>query len=350
MNHPVFQSRKSIIIYFAAWTIIMAVHAVVQYAFYTTDLSLAVFDSLVSGIAFSLLGLAIWYIVHFSKPASNNQINIFINQLTSLVILLFFWIGLCLMAYYIFHGRERAYMDYFHASVPGKIIGGIFYYFILALIFYLIVYYRNLSEKQLKEVELRGLLKESELNVLKSQINPHFLFNSLNSISSLIMYDPDKSQEMIIKLSDFLRYTISEDTEKFTKLEKEIENIRLYLDIEKTRFGDKLQYDFQLEEACLKRKLPFMILQPLYENAVKHAVYESTENILIKTSCITDDNGLTITIENNYQQCPLLKKGAGLGLKNIRERLCLIYHSENLLQTLKTDTYFKVILQIPCES
>ena len=164
---------------------------------------------------------------------------------------------------------------------PYRVGTGVFIYGLIILTYYLFVSLSNLSEKNAKEARLESLVKETELKMLRSQINPHFLFNSLNSISSLTITDPEKARDMVVKLSEFMRYALSRKDEQPVSLQNELENLRLYLDIEKVRFGDKLTTEEIIEPNCLDFKIPVMLLQPLYENAVKHGVYESTESVRI---------------------------------------------------------------------
>jgi two-component system, LytTR family, sensor kinase len=130
---------------------------------------------------------------------------------------------------------------------------------------------------------LKSLVKEAELHALKSQINPHFLFNSLNSISSLTMTDPLKAQEMVINLSSLMRYSLKHDQVDKVPFSEELKNNQLYLQIEKVRFGNKFNAVFDIDDKCLNANIPNMILQPLYENAIKYGVYEATEPVDIIT-------------------------------------------------------------------
>jgi LytS/YehU family sensor histidine kinase len=209
------------------------------------------------------------------------------------------------------------------------------------------MYNTNLQEKLKEEASLNELLKESELNMLRSQINPHFLFNSLNSISSLTISNPEKAREMLIKLSDFLRYSVSTSTTGFTSLEKEMTNIQRYLEIEKVRFGNKLEFGFKLDGGCKLHKIPAMLLQPLFENAIKHGVYESTEQVRIEMDCRFEDDCLMIDLVNDFEPGPRSRKGAGVGLKNIRERLRLMYKSDTLMKTSVSGNKFHVSLCLP---
>jgi LytS/YehU family sensor histidine kinase len=178
-------------------------------------------------------------------------------------------------------------------------------------------------------------------------MNPHFIFNALNSISSLTMSDPEKAQEMSINLSDFFRRTLAVKDINSIPLLEEIENINLYLKIEKVRFAERLKFNLELSEECNEILIPNMILQPLVENAIKHGVYESTETVSINLRCKIVDRNLEITITNNYDSTTTSNIGEGIGLSNINSRLKLIYNQSNLISISKSNNLFKVILLIP---
>jgi LytS/YehU family sensor histidine kinase len=245
--------------------------------------------------------------------------------------------------------EEINYQTYWDATFPYRIGTGVFIYGLIILTYYLFVSLSNLSEKNAKEAKLESLVKETELKMLRSQINPHFLFNSLNSISSLTITDPEKARDMVVKLSEFMRYALSRKDEQPVTLQNELENLRLYLDIEKVRFGDKLTTEEIIEPGCLDLKIPVMLLQPLFENAVKHGVYESTESVRIITQANIIDGYFEINISNNYDPAPSLKRGTGTGLLNVTRRLELFYGNKASMKTLKENGIYTVTLYIPKE-
>jgi two-component system, LytTR family, sensor kinase len=347
MQHPVFINRKSLIVYFALWTLIMGVQFAIFYFVYLFPVEIAIADSFVFNLLFSMIGIAMWYIVRYSIPDQKNIWNVVLNHLSFMTLSLVVWYGISYTVLSTLFGSNKAYMDMMVVSIPNKIISGLIGYTVIALVYYLFIYYQNLQEKMRVETRLRMVLKETELNMLKSQINPHFLFNSLNSISSLTITDPEKARDMVIKLSDFLRYSVSNNAATFTSLSEEMANIRRYLEIEKVRFGDKLVFDFHLEGRCRDHQIPAMILQPLFENAIKHGVYESTEQVSIVMDCEYREGYLEITIVNDFDPDAHPRKGTGIGLSNIRERLRLLYKNDKLLRTQSEGKRFSVFLSLP---
>jgi LytS/YehU family sensor histidine kinase len=183
--------------------------------------------------------------------------------------------------------------------------------------------------------------------MLRSQINPHFLFNSLNSISALTISNPEKARDMVIKLSDFMRYALSRKDDLPVSLKSELDSLRLYLDIEKIRFGNKLIIEEQIDKPCLNAMIPAMALQPLYENAVKHGVYESAETVVIKTIAKLSDGFLKIEISNNYDSDSTPRIGTGTGLSNVSRRLELFYGAKSMMTYTKENGIFTVEIIIP---
>lgn len=347
MYHPFFKNFRLLALYFSVWILVTGIHASFLFFLYQIPLFLSVIDGLVFNLLFSFFGLSIWFIVAFSQHNKSPIINGIITHATSIVFLLLIWISLGDFIVTLFSEGSTEYQAFLSSSFPWRIISGLFFYTILVMIYYTINYYNKLKEQSLRESRLNEIIRNTELSLLKSQINPHFLFNSLNSISSLTITNPSHAQEMIIKLSDFLRYSISQGAENLVSLKEEIENVKRYLEIEQVRFGSKLEQKFNLSEQCYNFVIPAMILQPLYENAVKHGVYESTEKVTIETLCSFENNSLKIEIFNNFDPDAASRKGTGLGLKNISERLRLMYHSDSLLKTIQEKDRFGVILQIP---
>jgi len=347
MNHPVFQNIRAAIIYFGMWILIMGIHFFIIYFLFGFRLFVGLADSFIFNSIFSFLGIPVWYVVRYSVPSKKTLSNLVFNHLTSLALIVVIWISASYSILNVLFNSNELYRSFLSTSIPYRIVSGVLFYVMLGLAYYLVVYNNNLQEKMKEGARLGELLKESELNMLRSQINPHFLFNSLNSISSLTITDPEKAREMLIKLSDFLRYSVSTSAAGFTSLEKEMANIQRYLEIEKVRFGDKLLFGFNMEGNCRDKKIPAMLLQPLFENAIKHGVYESTEQVKIEMDCRYLDGCLEINLSNDFEPGARARKGAGVGLRNIRERLRLLYKNDTLMRTSVNGNKYQVFLCLP---
>ena len=213
----------------------------------------------------------------------------------------------------------------------------------------LIWYHQNeIHENEMRKQEAATLNREAELYNLRQQLQPHFLFNSLNSINALIGSKPAGARKMVNQLSDFLRYTIKKQENELVNLEEEMAHLGLYLDIEKVRFGHRLVTLFTVPEACYNYKIPALLLQPILENAIKYGLYDTLEAVEIQLIAEIIDHNLTITISNPYDaQTSSNKNGTGFGLSSVKKRLQLIYNRADLLKTFKNDSIFTTSITIP---
>lgn len=209
----------------------------------------------------------------------------------------------------------------------------------------------NQEEQKLmnaRKTEAEQLAKEAELFKLRQQLQPHFLFNSLNSISALTVVQPEKARHMINQLSEFLRGTLKKDEKQWNTLEEEMQYLELYLEIEKVRFGYRLQTNVICDEAALRLQLPSMLLQPVVENAIKFGLYDTTGEVLIKVHAKKTDNNLEVSVENPFDpETAQPLKGTGFGLPSIQRRLYLLFARQDLLNTRKEDSHFTTTILIP---
>ncbi len=300
-------------------------------------------------LIYSGIGLSLWYPFSFFNTGEIRASTLVSNLLLSGAISIALWVIITKYLVLLVLPEQNDYTAYWDATLPYRIGTGVFIYGLIVMSYFLFVSLTNLSEKNAKAARLESLVKETELKMLRSQINPHFLFNSLNSVSSLTITDPEKAREMVIKLSEFMRYALSRKDELPVSLHNELENLRLYLDIEKVRFGDKLTTEELIDPACLDIRIPVMLLQPLYENAVKHGVYESTESVRIRTEARITGGFCEITISNNYDPSPSLKRGTGTGLLNVTRRLEVFYNNKASIKATRENGIYTVILYLPQE-
>lgn len=346
MSHP-FLTKKTLALYSIAWIIPFLLQIWVVSKYESRPLGIACVGSLVSNGIFYLLGLSLWFFVRYTLTNSAPWYKNITAMFTSCTIIIVIWLTLSHGLLQLLFPEQKAYFEYTDERLPGRIIYGFFIFVLIILSYYLHISYENIREKISNEARLREMLKDSELDMLKSQINPHFLFNSLNSVNWLTQIEPEKASEMIVSLSEYLRYSIAGGHRSLSSLEVEMENITRYINIEKIRFGEKLRAEYKIEEDCRYVRIPSMILQPLYENAIKHGVYESTDPVWIETDISGNEDYVRIVIQNSYEPNTPYQKGNGLGLNNVRQRLRLIYGDTASLETQKQETLFTAILLIP---
>lgn len=189
---------------------------------------------------------------------------------------------------------------------------------------------------------------EFELKSLENQWQPHFLFNSLNSINALITSKPEKAREMVILLSNFMRYSVRVDKKEMSTLRDELDHINRYIEIEKVRFGDRLNFEITADEDAMKGNLPKLILQPLVENAIKYGLYNTLDKVTIALDIKRSEKELIITSNNPYDpESVEEKKGTGFGLRSIRKKLFILYRRDDLMTTLVENNVFQVQMTIP---
>lgn len=199
-----------------------------------------------------------------------------------------------------------------------------------------------------RKLDMERLARDAELNKLRQQLQPHFLFNSLNSISALTGSQPEKARHMIQQLADFLRGTLKKEEQQSTTLGEELQYLQLYLDIEKVRFGYRLQTNIECEDAALQMRLPSMLLQPLVENAIKFGLYDTIGEVTIFISAKKVNDLLEVTVQNPFDESTSASvKGTGFGLTSIKRRLFLLFARYDLLQIKKEAHQFITIISIP---
>lgn len=242
---------------------------------------------------------------------------------------------------------DPAYLTFLSRSMPVRWAMG---FIILVSTGVTLIYYsrwRDVAEAQARETDMRLLAREAELHKLQLQLQPHFLFNSLNSINALIQLKPDQAREMVQQLSDFLRLTISRADEPWITFAQELEYLKTYLAIEKVRFGHRLEINIQADNTLNDFSIPTLVLQPLLENAIKFGLYGTTGKITIQLIAKQVENGMQIEITNPYDADMQPSTGSGFGLSGLQRRLYLLYARNDLMQTQRTPEMFTVNLIIP---
>lgn len=187
-------------------------------------------------------------------------------------------------------------------------------------------YFRRVHRQELEQAELEQALATSELHVLKSQLQPHFLFNTLHSISSLIEFDGRRAKAMVIKLSSLLRATLEHQSLELIPLSKEMNFVEAYLELEKVRLGDRLEVRWNVPPELGQMLVPDLVLQPLIENAVVHGIANSRHGGWIEIRGQRDGDVLELRIQNTVG--PKRESGLGIGLQNTRDRLRYVYSTE----------------------
>lgn len=343
-KHPFISNPRLGIYYILVWLAIFTGNVLLKWLAYDLEPGIAIAEGLAFPFMFAIIGSSIWYVIKYSSFENYSITRIIVSHFIAATIIIFIWLYIGIVLIKLLHPYADQWIN---NSLAISIFGGYMLYITYVIFFYAVSYYQRFKEKLKNEGKLKTLIKEAELHALKSQINPHFLFNSLNSISSLTMTNPEKAQEMVINLSSLMRYSLKHDQKEKVPFCEELKNSKLYLQIEKVRFGNILNPIFKVNHNCQNAFIPSMLLQPLYENAIKYSVYEATEPVDVITHASCREDVLEITIINNYDPTSITRKGEGIGLRNIRDRLQIIYGNPTLMKVEDNTKQYKVTLVIP---
>ena len=347
MKNPFIKNYASLRLYAIVWGGIAITQTGILHFYYQLSFFSAISDGLVYNTIYASMSLNFWYALRYLSIEKQKPLVLAIAHSISALIFLSLWLITGNFILNIINEGDVVYQNFALHSFIARSVCGLLYYFIVILIYYLYIYYFSFRDKLTREADLRTIVKETELSLLRSQLNPHFIFNSLNSISSLTLSNPTKAQDMLIKLSSYLRYALENNREGLISLSEELNNSMLYLEIEKVRFGDKLIIEKEITVKGNEALIPNMILQPLLENAIKHGVYESTEPVIIHINCKKVNQTLHIIISNNFDENQSRSKKIGIGLRNVQERLKLTYGENDLLKTRSKNQIFEVEILIP---
>lgn len=329
-------------ILFFTLTLNLGFHKSIGYAFW---------DSFVFITIFFLIGFSLWYSVKYADLFKKRTLDIMVNHLSIAIVFIIVWL---FVSYYIslFLISSVEYQIFIRQSIVFRSIIGFLLYTNMIVFFYLRQNIDGFRRRINDEAHLNNLLRDSELQLLRNQINPHFLFNSLNSLNSLIYSDSDRASKMLVELSDFMRYSIHSSNQQFVSVSEEIKYAQNYINIEKIRFGNALDVRIEVCETCHDAFMPAMLIQPLIENAVKHGLYGCLKGVFIRLNVSAkelhnNDKHLVISVSNNYESGNTSPQGTKSGLSNIQSRLKKLYGSLNRINISSENNTFEVIISIP---
>ncbi|PAX08415.1 sensor histidine kinase [Sphingomonas lenta] len=209
---------------------------------------------------------------------------------------------------------------------------------------------RELAEAREAAAQAEAAASAARLAALRYQLNPHFLFNTLNAVSSLVVTRRTaEADEMLSKLSGFLRATLAADPEGLTSVEDELATLQHYLEIEAVRFDDRLAVEFSCPPDLNDALLPSFLLQPLVENAIKYAVAPANRPVMVRVEVARDADDLLLMVEDDGDGAAEVKPGTGVGLANIRQRLAVLYGARGSLEAVRRERGFLAIVRLPLQ-
>ncbi|HET9057106.1 MAG TPA: histidine kinase [Chitinophagaceae bacterium] len=342
MRKPLLGSYKNKLLFAAvALMIVLSNYLILLYT--GLNWKTSIIDSLVTTGLLVTACLALGTILRYYLPQTGEYFNLI--GIGFVITLIWLFVSRSILIYLL---ATEEYNHFFTASFPLRFVFGLLLIGFMGLICVLWYTQQEQKESHKRKTEAEQLTKEAELFKLRQQLQPHFLFNSLNSISALIGARPDEARKMIQQLSDFLRGTLKREEHQWISLKEELQYLQLYLDIEKVRFGNRLSTEIKSDDAADQMKIPALLLQPLVENAIKFGLYDTTGETLISLDATAIKKVLQITIQNPFDtETSSPKQGTGFGLSSVKRRLYLLFGRNDLITTKAENHFFTITVKIP---
>jgi two-component system sensor histidine kinase AlgZ len=349
--HPLL-TRNRLGLYLLAWVPLTATSIYVLVTRGTlswlqaTVLAMAVF------LFYALLCLSAWYPCRATPLGKVSFIRLLLTHFVAAGVMSFVWTqGGAALAYGVLSPEKFAAIKLqFEPQVNAIFTVGVLLYLLSVAFHYVLIAMEDSRRAEAQAIEARVLARDAELKALKAQVNPHFLFNSLNSISALTSIDPSRARDMCVLLGDFLRLTLGLGEKNLVRFSDELELLEKYLAIEKVRFGDRLKMHEEIQEDSKVCLLPPLLLQPLVENAVKHGIAALPEGGDVRLAVQRQNGRLSILVENSWDPEAPPRRSGGMGLKNVQQRLEARYGKDAILRVSTAGELFQVSLSLPAES
>lgn len=338
-----FTFNRFVRIYITIGTIFTIIHTYILITF-NIPVKQALVDASINNVLVLLAGVGTYNILRYYKPIRESLVYPRLWAMLQAIIITVIFNAIVRSIY----ANDDAYLSFLDAS---KLVRGVYNLLNITLMSVFVFLWFLFSDEQKKQqriLDAEKLNREAELVSLRQQLQPHFLFNSLNSISALVGTRPEEARKMIHQLSDFLRGTLRKDEQETILLSDEINHLKLYLDIEKVRFGHRLSTNILADSEVIKCRIPPLILQPLVENAIKFGLYDVAGQVNISVVCSCNTQYLTVTITNPFDdKTSSPQKGAGFGLSSVQRRLYLLFARNDLITTSHQHNLFTTIVKIP---
>ncbi|HTY38368.1 MAG TPA: histidine kinase [Bacteroidota bacterium] len=351
--HPIIAYQERLSIYLLGWLIfgvMLAAVLALPHDDFTWLEALAVAVPLM--MVYGAICLSSWYVCRVYPLQKTPFTQVMIVQAMAAVLTILVWVTISAGWVMLLQNALawKALRVHVLAKAPLFIGVGFILYSLTVAVHYLIVTFEASKESEQRELQSRIFAQEAELKALRAQINPHFLFNSLNSISALATQDPAAVRAMTLRLADFLRKSLRLGSNEFIRLEEEISMSLSFLEIEQIRYGARLQIVQKIEDVCKDCMVPPLILQPLIENAVHHGIAHMLDGGTISMEAEWRGSVLHLRIENPIDPDRPRKGKGGLGLDNVTKRLRAIYKDDAQLQTSESDGVFRSDLWLPAQT
>jgi two-component system, LytTR family, sensor histidine kinase AlgZ len=348
--HPILARGRRLALYLAAWTLLGLFLAALLVAAGGMGPLHAAWIAIPLALVYSFFCLSAWYVARSTPLGPTGQVRLLTTVLSSSIMSSAAWLIVARGWLQIFvGGDDLATVDRVFPALRALVFGfGVLLYLLSLAVSYLLAAFEQSRDAERRGLEGQLLGREAELRSLRAQIDPHFLFNSLHSISALTTADPVAARRMCVLLADFLRDSLALGSEPRIPVGRELAIAGRYLEIERVRFGERLKVDLQAPGAadCL---VPPLLLQPIVENAVTHGVAHLVAGGTIRVEIARGAAALTIVVENPCDPERPRRTGTGLGLANVRARLRALYDDNAHVAAFETGGVWRVEMSLPID-
>jgi two-component system sensor histidine kinase AlgZ len=350
--HPILARPWRLAVYIAIWIplgVLLAALLALQGALGWRD---ALLVAVPMSVAYGFLSLSSWYVTGGSPVERVGAARVALTAVSSAFISSAVWLLLARgwMALIVSLTGRGDVPGSFRTGAPTLFGFGFLLYLLAMAVSYLAAAFAVSRDAERRGLELQVLAREAELRALRAQIDPHFLFNSLQSISALTTADPAAARRMCLLLADFLRDTLALGSRARIPLSRELSLAQRFLAIEKVRFGDRLQVDVESSPDADASEVPPLLLQPLVENAVTHGIAHVLDGGVVRVRAERRAVSLVLTVENPCDPDRPAGRGTGLGLRNVRARLHSVYGDDGMLQVQESGGRYLARIEVPLAS
>ena len=347
--HPILARAERLAAYLAAWLVVALLLGIVLTRQEVTWVA-ALMLLLPICLVYAFVCLSAWYVCWATPLTTSSAVRVLGSSAMAAVIASGLWIGLtrAWMSALASLTSAGPTIDQYGRLEPLLFASGVLLFLLALTVHYLLLAFEFARNAERRQLQLEVLSRDAELRALRAQLDPHFLYNSLNSISALTTVDPAGARRMCVLLADFLRDTLAISTRDRIPLADELALTDRFLGIEQVRFGDRLQVERHVDASAAQCRVPPLVLQPLVENAVTHGIAALIEGGVIRLDVSRRQDQLSIAIENPRDTDAPAKSRRGVGLDNVRQRLTTMFGADARIETRTDEGRYRVELAIPC--
>jgi two-component system sensor histidine kinase AlgZ len=349
--HPIFTNLRRLGLYLLAWIPVAGLLAYLLAIPGHITVREAVILSIPMCLVYAFVCLSAWYSCRGYPVEKYGLGRLLSTHVTAALIASIVWavvaVGMARVMERL--GTSPALSVRLRPDTPLIFGSGLLLYLLSVTFYYIIIAVDASRDAEARVMKASVLARDAELKALKAQVNPHFLFNSLNSISALTTSDAAKAREMCVLLGDFLRRTLGLGEKTAIPLEEELSLIHAFLAVEKVRFGARIQMEENIDKDALDVPVPPLLLQPLVENAVVHGIANLVEGGWIRLNVQCQDGDLSIIVENSFDPDAPPRRKSGVGLVNVRQRLQARYGNRARFAVSAEGDNYRVAISLPAE-